>query len=158
MRAAGRYVKDGFYTPRTSTCLFLQKSCTLIFSLLQPFRQSNESEPRPYILSTTNVTIRFADQPRFRILLSPFAKAKASSARFIHFLIVVGTFLFSASHVFGQDVQVPTDGSGDGGGAQIGRWRLPVRITVSANGGYDDNPNGDPSGSHGSLFTGASIG
>ncbi len=62
--------------------------------------------------------------------------------------------MFSAPHVFAQDVQVPTEGSGDGG---IPRWRLPVKISVSVNGGYDDNPNGGSSGSSGSAFVGAGL-
>ncbi len=54
---------------------------------------------------------------------------------------------------------MPTDGAGgDSGGMQVARWRLPVKVTVSVSGGYDDNPNGESSSSQGSSLVGASLG
>ena len=76
-------------------------------------------------------------------------------------------------HLSAQVVQVPTSGSsggtssgmgggfslggGDGEGGGVPRWRLPVKVSVSVNAGYDDNVNGSSSHPQASTFAGGSI-
>ncbi|MGI9087627.1 MAG: outer membrane beta-barrel protein [Chthoniobacterales bacterium] len=49
------------------------------------------------------------------------------------------------------------DSASDGGRAIIPLWRVPVHISVSANGGYDENVNTLANSAQGSVFTAANI-
>ena len=55
-----------------------------------------------------------------------------------------------------QQVEVLTSGDTEGNSPSIPRWRLPVRVSVSLNAGYDENVDTSSSGD-GSFFTGANL-
>ena len=73
-------------------------------------------------------------------------------------LAVLTSFLsFAAISARAQEVDVPTSGGFGDGSSTIPRWRLPVRVTVGLNTGYDENVDNTPNGD-GSVFTGVSLG
>ncbi len=135
---------------------------TLVVSLFPTIVLRLEKAPLARLQSTSKVIIRLPSQLRLRFP-RPFA-----AQRMIHLpglvcgLVCLGILCSPGSFVRGQDVQVPTEigggnSAGEGDSPQIARWRLPVKVTVSVSGGYDDNPNGETS-PHGSAFVGANLG
>lgn len=86
-------------------------------------------------------------QPR-----TPSARLAAQAARLALFGFLAAAPLLS----WAQEVQVAGGEAAEGDGTPVKIWRIPVRVSVSLNTGYDENPDTTES-QEGSVFTSAGI-